>query len=152
MRRDATSLQTLIDLLYVIKKFVAPLSSVAAGYEIGRQFFPLLLQGVYKSFHILFELATLRFVGFGKDDAERHTVFAKEAYKLKVYFLWFKTRVYQHKQAGELLALKYIIVDEFFEFIYLVTSTFGIAITRKVDKVPLIVYNKVVDEHGLAWR
>lgn len=86
MRRDATSLQTLIDLLYVIKKFVAPQPSVAAGYEIGRQFFPLLVQGLYKSFHILFELATLRLVGLGKDDAERHAVFAKETYKFKVYF------------------------------------------------------------------
>lgn len=139
-----------VELVDVVKEFLASAFAFAARDEMGRQFFPFFRERVEETLHIGLQFVNLGFVGLCEDDAKGHTVLAKEAYELEVDALRRYARVNEHEEAGELLTVEDIVGNEILEFFHFLFSSFGVAITWKIHKVPIAIDYEVVDKHGLS--
>ena len=146
------SSEALVDGVDVVEEFVAALAGGRTSDEVGRKFFPRLFELLEIGLHFQSDLYLREFVGFGEDDGEGDTVFAEELQEVEVFPLRFVADVYEHKEAGELLAVEDIVLDEVLEFVHLPFATLCIAVAGEIDEVPLLVDEEMVDEQGLAGR
>lgn len=89
-------------------------------------------------------------VGLGKDDAERNAALAQPVYKLAVYLLLLVAHIDEHKDISQLLALQNITAYHLFQLLLYGLRTLGETIARKVNQIPFVVDDEVVDKQRLT--
>ena len=92
-------------------------------------------------------LAAFQLVGFGENDGKRHSVLAQPFYKGKVDGLRLMAAVDEDKEAGHLLALQDIGLYDALNLLLSFLSASGVAIAGKVDDIPVLVDQEMIDEH-----
>ena len=105
MSHTLLCLQLLVHVVDIGKEIFSTRLLLGTRDEIGRQ----LLPHIFKLFHPLLSILTRlhrsEFVGFGKDDGERHTALTEPVDELAVDFLLLMPDVDQNKEIDQLLAL-----------------------------------------------
>ena len=123
---------------------------LATRDEIRRQFLPLLRELGEVVLDVRGELALRELVGLREDYAEGNAVLAEPFDELEVDALRLMARINKKKEVHHLFATQDIARYHPLQFVPLLLSPLGIAIAGKVDEIPLIINNKVVDEYRLA--
>ncbi len=98
----------------------------------------------------VFSLPPFSLSAFGENDGKGYAVLAQPFCKLEVDGLRLMAAVDEDKEAGHLLALQYIGLYDALNLFLPFLSAFGIAVSRKVDDVPVLVDQEMIDEHGLS--
>ena len=89
-------------------------------------------------------------VGLGKDDAERNAALAQPVNKLAVYLLLVVAHIDEHEDVSQLLALQNITAYHLFQLFLYGLRALCETIARKVNQIPFVVDDKVVDKQRLA--
>ena len=116
----------------------------------GRKFLPLFTQLLQVVADVAVYPAAFQLVGFGENDGKRHSVLAQPFYESEVYGLRFVAAVDEDKEAGHLLALQNVGLYDALNLFLAFLSALGIAVARKIDDVPVLINQEVIDEHGLS--
>ena len=93
-----------------------------------------------------------KLVELGKHYAERHPVLAKPLHKFQVDFLRFVARINQNKQIGHLPTLKHIRLNHLAQLLAAFLASLGIAISREIDDIPLLVDYEMGDDGVLRRK
>lgn len=104
-------LQTLIDRLDEAKNLLAALLLLGRGSEDGRQLLPRLHQFLLIDLYVLRQPALANLVYLREDDGEGNTVLAQPLHELEVDLLRGVPAVEQDEQAGQLLAVEGVALD-----------------------------------------
>src|SRR5690606_40944408 len=90
------------------------------------------------------------FVSFCKYEQKRQSLFTKPATEIQIDFLRLKPAVYQNEDTLEVLPAREVFPDKPLPLGTVLFGGLRIAIPRKVDQIPFIVDDKVVDKLGLT--
>lgn len=93
---------------------------------------------------VFVKLFLCRFVYFCYDYSEGEFVIGESFYEFQIYFLRKNRAIYQDKNRIELLSLEKVFSHSFFSCASLCFGFFCVSISRKVDKVSLVVDKKKV--------
>lgn len=139
-----------IDLFDIAQEFVTPHTVLGRCDEVGRKLLPLFTQLLQVVADVAVYPAAFQFVGFGENDGEGYSVLAQPFYESEVYGLRLVTAVDEDKEAGHLLALQNVGLYDALNLFLAFLSALGIAVARKVDDVPVLINQEMIDEHGLS--
>ena len=137
-------------LLYVVENLFASLTLLGRGTENRRQFVPRLPQYPGETSDVRRCFIGRLFVTFGKDQAERNTVFAEHPDKLQIDSLRFEPGVDQYEKRNHIIAAKHIIGDQTRKGPPLILRHPGISISGQIDQIPRVIDLKVVDQAGFS--
>ena len=115
-----------------------------------RQFFPGTQQGLSKLGYVGLGFVHRLLVYLGKYDGQRDAIFTQPLDKLQVDALRVQPAVYEHKYQLQVFSVHQVFFYHFAPFAALGLAGFGIAITRQIYQVPLVIYQKMVDELGFT--
>ena len=115
-----------------------------------RHVLPRLQQFLFVGGHVGLHLCRAQFVGLGEHNGKGNAGKAEPIDELKVNGLRFQTHVDQHEDVHQLLAPQDVAANHLVEPGNLSLRALGKAIARQVDKVPLLINNKVVDQKCLS--
>ena len=136
----------------IVQDIVATIFLLGRGEEDGGQLFPGLGEFLLVGLHSLTGLVGCQFVGLGKDDGKGNAGQAEPLDELQVNLLRLQTDIDQHEDVDQLLALQNVAANHLVQLVHLLLGALGKTVAGKVDEIPLLIYNKVVDEQRLAWR
>ena len=139
-----------IHLFDVVEDSVASYAFFARGFENGGQFFPGFEQSGEVGGNFLFARGGRLLVHFGEDDAEWHAVLAEPLHEFEVDFLGFVAAVDEDEQVCHLLTPENVAFDDAFEAVAVGFASASVAVAGKIDDIPLVVDEDVVDKHGLT--
>lgn len=111
----------------------------------------MLTQLCLVSLEVAVPLRLTQFVQLSEYDRKWQSVLAKEVDEVQIDLHWFVAAVDEQHHARELFAIQQVAVDEFLQLCLTLLAQFGIAVAREIDNVPLVIYDEMVDEKGLAW-
>ncbi len=117
-----------------------------------RQFLPFFGQRGQECLYVSVKRVSAGFVRFCKDDSEWNSVLTEPSDKLQVNLLRLKTAVYQYEKAGETVPAENVLPNDSLNLHLLLPAALCVAISRQIHQIPFLVYKKMVDEQGLAWR
>ena len=129
----------------IAQEFVTPHTVLGRCDEVGRKLLPLFTQLLQVVADVAVYPAAFQFVGFGENDGEGYSVLAQPVYGLRLV-----TAVDEDKEAGHLLALQNVGLYDALNLFLAFLSALGIAVARKVDDVPVLINQEMIDEHGLS--
>ena len=116
----------------------------------GWQLLPLLGEAIEIALHVLALALCAQLVGLGEDDGEGHSILAQPFDELKVYGQWLVAYVDEQEEVGHLFSSEDVALDDLREFVFGLLAALRVAIAGKVDEIPGLVDEEVVDEHRLA--
>src|SRR5690349_18685039 len=91
-------------------------------------------------------------VGLCINNAERNVILTTPHHEFKVNFLQRQSAVDQHEQTNEVLSLFAIVINDRLYLSPFILTYFCKTISREIDKIPLVVDDKMIDELCLSWR
>ena len=130
----------------IAQEFVTPHTVLGRCDEVGRKLLPLFTQLLQVVADVAVYPAAFQFVGFGENDGEGYSVLAQPFYESEVYGLRLVTAVDEDKEAGHLLALQNVGLYDALNLFLAFLSALGIAVARKVDDVPVLINQEMIDE------
>ena len=116
----------------------------------GWQLLPLLGEAVEIAFHVLALALRAQLVGLGEDDGEGHSILAQPFDELEVYGQWLVAYVDEQEEVGHLFASEDVALDDLRELVLGLLAALRVAIAWKVDEIPGLIDEEMVDEHRLA--
>src|SRR5687767_549435 len=87
---------------------------------------------------------------FRKNDTQRNLMMPGPFDKTFIDSLWIEADINQHKQEMEVFTFEYIVIDDCSKTLPEVFAHAGIPVSGKVDQVPGLIDNKVIDCLGFA--
>ena len=116
----------------------------------GWQLLPLLGEAVEIAFYVLALALRAQLVGLGEDDGEGHSILAQPFDELEVYGQWLVAYVDEQEEVGHLFASEDVVLDDLRELVLGLLAALRVAIAGKVDEIPGLIDEEMVDEHCLA--
>ena len=143
-------LDALDDFLDVVEHLLAACLVLRRRDEVRRQLRPPVLQLLHPLQGIALGTTSRQLVGLGEDDGERHVALAQPVDELAIDELLIVTDVDKHKEVGQLPALQHVLRYHLLKFVAHGLGSRRIAVAGKVNQIPLVVDDEVVDEQRLA--
>lgn len=148
--RQLLSCQRLVDFVDIVEHLVTTRLLLTAGDEVWRERLPTVFQGVHPLFCIHASLDWTQLISLGEDDAERHIALAQPIHEFTVYLLLVVAHIDEYEDVCQLWALQDIAADHLLQLLLHGFGALGEAIARKVDQIPFVIDDKVVDEQGFT--
>lgn len=111
----------------------------------------MLTQLCLVSLEVAVPLRLTQFVQLSEYDRKWQSILAKEVDEVQIDLHWFVAAVDKQHHASQLLSVKQVAIDKFLQLCLTLLAQFGIAVAWEVNNVPLVIYDEMVDEKGLAW-